>query len=541
MKKITKILSLILSATLLISTVAACKKDNKEGNSVVADMALPSNLDYSQSDKKFRYFGYSALNEGQFTTADDTYNLGYSFLNEYYISEYFDTGMDMLLAQSAAPMGGSIVSQETYESSDLKKTLDIAHELGHDNSVVITDNYLYQPYHSALSYANAQKLTKAEDITLFGDLDWQFASEEELDAYMMQTIKYYYQEPAFGGLMVMDEPPAKMLQVVGQWYKALRRIQAKLGIEEMEINANLLPYYPGLVAASFPEVEESFHSDKEQRDHEAYRRYLDDFLKYSDAKNLQIDIYPMIDTGVYRMYVLNLQIAAETAKKYGSKIVIVNQTTTYNNTRIMSYEDLQYVNNIVMGFGAENIGYYTFFTADGSESYNFNDWGSMMTHFGEKTDVYYRVQKLIAEGQKLAPVILNYDYVTSKTYTVNTPSSPLTTYSDHMMKAEKYEGNKNFAEFTKLKDFSVNKEMAVVTELYDDEKENYMYMVMNTSDPMFKGSTTYETATATFSEEYTHVWVYFKGEYTVWTLDQNHAFTMKMHPSEAYYIMPFKA
>ncbi len=544
MKKLTKILSLILSATLLLSTAAACK-DKKE-------VELPSNLaEYLDSGKEFQYFGYSSIRGSKYTDGTTQYDIGYSMINEYYINQFYDAGMEILQPQAAAPSNDSHHDVPGYhDASTLKYVLDTAHALGKDQSVLITDNSFYMDYARAKSYADTNKITDHTKISLIKeegprDFEGQYYSTDELDARVEHWLSTYCSHPAFAGIMLQDEPPAKMLRVLGQLYQSVRRVEkklkaaGKLHVDEIMINLNLLPYYPGLVS-SFPAVETSFHADKEQREHEAYRRYMQVCLEETQAKNLQIDIYPMLDNGIYRMYVLNLQIAAEEAKKHGSKLVIVSQSTTYNNDRIMSMEDLTYLNNILMGFGCENIGYYTYFTADDGGTYDFNDWGSFVTRFGDTTDLYYRIQRINAMGQTFAPVVLNFDYQTSKGYIIANEETPLTGYAEHMQKLDSYE-NKANQDFKKLTKFELNKEMAIVTELYDEDKDNYMYMFMNSADPKGAGSNLYETATATFSKEYNALWIWKDGEYFIQELDKKKSFTFNMKPGEAYFAIPFKA
>ncbi len=524
MKNKKKILSFVLSTALLLSSA---------GCNLISNGKMPAPPDYSDSQKQFEYFAYSSL-INDYIYNGVTYETGIDYMNEYYMSEYFDSGIKLYMPQSSAPMSAHM--EGNFEASKLKKVMDMAHELGYDKSVLVTDNRLYQPYNDAKN--NLSKEENWENITIIGNEGWQFKDEATLDAYTEKCLKTYKDHPAFKGVFLPDEPHARYLKVIGELYKSLKRSQAKLGIEDMFINANLLPYFPNLVASSYPVVEESFDEDKEQRDHEAYRRYIEMWFKYTGADTVQADIYPMNNDNVYRMYILNLQILAEEAKKNDAKIIIVSQTMTMNNPRILTYEDLTYLNNIIMGFGAENIGYFTYFTHDDAEGKEvFDDNGSMVTRFGEKTDIYYHVQKINNMSQKFAPVVLNFDYQTSKTYSVG----PNAYMNDHILKAEMYKGKSEFAEFKKLKDFSINKEIAVVSELYDDEKDNYMYMVMNAVDSQWLGSTAYQTATATFTSEYTHAWVYCEGEYTVRKLDNNHSITVKMNPGEAHFIVPFKA
>ncbi len=534
-RKIGKILSLALSALLLFSTVAGagCGED---------EVALPSQLDYSNSTKQFNFYAYSSMSDGSYIYNNQTYDTGERYLNEYRLHEYFDTGMKMHMPQVTA----LAPSAEKWETSDLKKLMDMAHELGYDNSVIITDNWLYSPYTNSRSNI---KSDDPEDYTVFGNQSWQYADEAALDAYVEARIRMYGSHPAFAGVMLNDEPQAKGMKVVGQMYASVRRVEKKLraegffdeGLEELYINANLLPYFPNLVASAYPVVEEDFHPDKEQRDHEAFRRYLDLFMKHAgpDKKYLQMDIYPLNnDSNVYRTYIINLQIAGEVARRYDSKLVVVSQTMTMNTTRILEYRDLNYLNNILMGFGCDNIGYFTYYTHDDSESELFDDNGSMLTRFGERTHMYYDMQKITRKGQVVAPVIRNFDYQTSQLYM--SQDAAISAPDQHMTMAQDYAGKTDFPSFKKLKSVHLDKEMAIVTELYDDEKDNYMYMAFNSVDPMYTGSKTYETITMTFASGYTHAWVYYDGEFSIQKLKDS-KISVKLKPGEAKYLIPFKA
>ena len=92
--------------------------------------------------------------------------------------------------------------------------------------------------------------------------------------------------------------------------------------------------------------------------------------------------------------------------------------------------------------------------------------------------------------------------------------------------------------FTKLSAFSVNPNTgsAIVTDLYDDENDNYMYMAMNVLDP--DTSSTSLTATMTFSG-YANVLVYRDGEFSEVALSNN-VYTANLTPGEAVYVIPYK-
>ena len=93
-------------------------------------------------------------------------------------------------------------------------------------------------------------------------------------------------------------------------------------------------------------------------------------------------------------------------------------------------------------------------------------------------------------------------------------------------------------DFKALKNVDVDKEAALVTELYDNEKENYMYMVQNVTDSTKKGSKAFQTTILTFDKQYKYAAVYVKGERVLVKLDKG-TLTLEHKAGEATYVMPY--
>ena len=142
-----------------------------------------------------------------------------------------------------------------------------------------------------------------------------------------------------------------------------------------------------------------------------------------------------------------------------------------------------------------------------------------MDYNGNPTDLYYTMKDILSDNQIFASTILQFDYKGSRTYGS----------ADHF--AEVTVSNS----FTKLSAFSANTGAALVTELYDDENDNYMYMAMNVLDP--DTSSTSETLTLTFND-YTHVLVYRDGVFTEVELS-SHVYTATVLPGEAVFVIPY--
>ncbi len=85
----------------------------------------------------------------------------------------------------------------------------------------------------------------------------------------------------------------------------------------------------------------------------------------------------------------------------------------------------------------------------------------------------------------------------------------------------------------------MDKEIALVTELYDDEKDLYMYMLQNVVDPLNKGIDSLQTITADFEDGCTHAVVFTKGEREVVKLGEGGKLSIKQRPGHAVYVIPY--
>ncbi len=222
-----------------------------------------------------------------------------------------------------------------------------------------------------------------------------------------------------------------------------------------------------------------------------------------------------------------------------------------SNERYQDKAALNWFNNTLMGFGAKNIGYYTYHVKDDSAGEIHANNGSFINRQGEKTELYYNVQEQTAKSQVLAPVILNFDYQASLMY--NNDCSYRENwddgqYQDPFWAMDTYE---NKAAVSKFNDAVIKKNasgqyltlgdnfMGLLTELKDSATGNHMYMVMNTIAPYYTAADATTSATVRFQANYTHAWVFFDGQFTVKKLDSDGGLTFTMKPGEAYYVIPY--
>ena len=231
---------------------------------------------------------------------------------------------------------------------------------------------------------------------------------------------------------------------------------------------------------------------------------------------------------IHDTYIHCLQIVAKAASDKGIKFYHVTQSHQNNakgeeHKLEVTENGAKWLNNILLGFGAKQLAYYTYYTrgesnSEGIESYV--DGKSFVDYNGNPTELYYWMQKIMANDQKFAPTIMQFDYKGSKVYG--------STSADYLSKATS-------SSFAKLSSFSVSTGSALVTELYDDENDNYMYMAMNVLDP--DATNTAETVQMTFSG-YTHVLVYVDGVAKEVALT-NGVYTATLNNGDAVYVIPY--
>ncbi len=480
--------------------------------------------DYSSSNLQYNFYAYSAAIDG-WNIDGVSYESGNDNKTVEKIKEYKDAGMTIYFPQSAAYYDG-----KDFETSEAKRVMDNCLEAGIDKVI------LMDPRIQTLS-----KPAKENAVGLIGE-GKQFATEAELDAVIAEYMEPYRTHEAFYGVMLGDEPFVWHTENYGQVYRSIKRVCPDAYIQ---YNLNPITSGRGINAdgseniTRYPELvegDEGYGAEKGSDEEliARYKKYLCGFLDATGATYIQYDQYPFRSAdSVDAYYFLGLQVVAELAKERGVEFYFVSQTYgqqegSNGNPRMLTEADLYWLNNSIVGFGVKEISYFTYFTKADNNAEHFIDGNSFLTWYGEKTDIYYWMQKIMAEEQKLAPTILNFDYSTSKIL-MKAPTLFDSSYALRTIQTK---------DFTALKTAEINKEVALVTELYDKEKGNYMYMVQNIVDSTRKGSKVYQTATLTFNSKYTHVVIFENGVQRIQKLNKG-KLTLKHTPGQATFVMPY--
>ena len=194
-----------------------------------------------------------------------------------------------------------------------------------------------------------------------------------------------------------------------------------------------------------------------------------------------------------------------------------------------SMAQLRWQINHLLGFGVRELSYFTYWTKQHSgEIETFIDGKAMMTRDGKKTDAYYWVQKINSEITAFAPVLKDFEYVSSR-YEIKTPlkSHPLFLENSERMKVDGVKA-------------STDSEVAFITKLQDKKSGQEMYAVINATDPSYedKIASPVQNTTLEFDKKYTSVDVFEAGEWRTEKIDGG-KYTATLKPGYAQFILPY--
>ena len=524
--------------------------------------------DYSDEEAvELDRYAYASLSNGQWTIdgTNQVQNPTDYRLDENAYATYKDAGFNIVLAQDMI----NVDVDATTWANEGKVYMDYAYEAG--LKVILTDwhfqilskpitiasggtvqvsNETYVPWiiatdASATTGLAADYLNALSAAGLTADTT-RFASRDALDNYVRSQLAQYKDHPAFYGVMLADEPSYHNAYCYSEIYQSIKRV-----MPECYVQYNLLPmevdtaaierYYTGV------ENENATSAQIEA----AYRQYVELFLDAMGTDYIQYDDYPFksatdgmwfwetttpyVDTTSLR----NIQLVAEIAKERGLAVKVVTQSCVMKKggsngdvlIRQITENDARWLNNYLMGFGVKQINYFTYWTkhSNSSSGEYFEDNGSFVNRDGTTTAVYGFMKTIMADNTKFAPTISHFDYNASKVVGSNNGNQN----NEHISWSSSLTADTSFRFITNV---STSLEYTLVTELYDKDNYNYMYMVMNTIDPNEGGT---QEITVTFDGTFDTIYVYDQtGARTEVTLTDN-TYTVSLTAGQAVYLLPY--
>lgn len=532
MMKLKKCLAVALAAMSLCLAVGCNESEEK------ADIGTPP--DYSEAQGQMDFYGYHSISNGQYTIDGVLYDCGEDFRTVERFKEYLDCGMNMVFLQGP---GGSFNgnSAEDWEKSTVKEYLNMFLEAG-TNRVIFQDEALYNLSAYELKATDQAAKKEWEDNREEGDetpynplianentksidkVNRRFETQEEFEEYVAGRLALYADHEAFYGLLLRDEPSWKQFDACAAVYKAIKKYD-----ESIFVKQNLYP----LSTSPYANYAENYNQLTVQ---EAYDSYLRTWQSMTGADYIMYDDYPIADSGIGGYHIAGLKLVADLCKEKDLSLYVVAQAMemlvrNQPANRACTKADMYWQLNMLQGFGVKRIAYFTYWRRRTSNTNGefFVDGASFLTSAGEKTDLYYYMTDIHKEIQNFAPTLLSFEY-NACAYYMQTP----------MAFPVGYLGGIENEEMTCIEKVSVaQSDLLLVTELIDEDKGNYMYMLQNIMDPA-KGlvGDTVVNAEVEFDEKYNYVAVWYKGNVTYHKLN-NHKYTTELSAGYAEFVIPY--
>lgn len=437
-----KILASILSVALSLTAFWGCGATNTEANE-------PPN--YSDSKKSFDFWAYHSTYNGWYNgeLEDKT---GISKENKTTLKAFKDAGFNILFISYAYALNG-----KDFKNSEAKQVMDIAYELGLKCMV-------FEQITHTLSLKGDSLITGDKSTA---DGVNTFATQEDLNAYVKDVIKDIVEHPAFYGFSLRDEPSHMQITSIGQVYTAIQ------SVKKCFVNMNLLP---------MPLKGSNIYAEngKTKTGAQCYEEYLNTYKTKTGASWVQYDDYPLKPNFVRAAHIVNAKITAEFCKKNNMRFCKAFQTCSYSvagkeECRKPLKEDMYWQLNIGMAFGVKTYSYWTYYPVvnPGGEKYDIT--ACFVTPKGEKNEMYYWMKDIHAEMQNTARALACFDY----------RGMNLIKTDNIMCNTAYLEQDFGEYDFEKIEKYEIKSGTGAVliTELYDEGRENYGYYVTNVTDP----------------------------------------------------------
>lgn len=513
MKK-RKICALLLSMTLGILTfMPSCSTESVEENKP----------DYTKSAAEYDIWAYSS-------TCDDWYQ--YKNEKGETVRIYFEDGTRQTAENTAlyADGGYNLLFVDwsfpndyatDFESSSMKRVMDDAYEAG--LKCMIFEGKLHglsSSHTSLIDPENADGKTK-------------FASQEDLENYVAERLRYVKDHPAFYGVSLIDEPYYTQFPAMGEVYRAIQAVVpgafCNLNLNPMSHDYRAMMRY----CEEYKDADKTLEVTPAQVE-EAYGKYLDDYYTYVGqySKYIQYDSYPLLKDREWEgwetmlaEHVRNAQFVADFAAEKGMTFGHVYQTYQNSTRRAPTKTDMMWQVNLGMAMGVKNHSYYTYYpTPNTSDTTLPDDTATIVDREGKPNETYYLLQELNAEMQFNAKALMHFEYELSTYYTYGEVPGE-TTFLSRIEKSELQD----------ITDVTLNADGAIlISQQYDDEQDWRGYYVMNVTDPQYL---TDIKVTLTL-EGYEHVQIYNGKEIETKAL-KNGTVSVYLPTGQGVFVIPY--
>lgn len=276
--------------------------------------------------------------------------------------------------------------------------------------------------------------------------------EDELDL-LEGMFDDYMDSPAFGGVLVYDEPGASKFKQLGALHEKFKQL-----LPNKLFYVNLFPTYSSL----------------DQRDGRSYKEYVDEYIETVKPGFVSFDHYPLMKSvdGTYTKedHLLNLDIISNASKKadlpFWAFIQSIGFSAAGAQNRDPDEKDIRWQVYSALAFGARGIQYFTYWTPVYDNVTTFTK--AMIDADGTKTPLYEAVKNVNKELLSFDRIYTNYDYVGVMTFPAD--NAPANLYTENRLD-----------QFKPIQ--SVASEQPVVVGCFQDKDGNQAIVLVNYTDP----------------------------------------------------------
>lgn len=207
--------------------------------------------------------------------------------------------------------------------------------------------------------------------------------------------------PAVIGYTLKDEPRQEDFEELGR----LKETLESYVLEDQFIMCNILPNY--------------FTDWKEEPDPDtgmtSYQRYVKSYMDTVKPDCLSLDHYPFSidpknDTECMQCFLQGLTDIRNFALQYGVEIWGFIQDSSWEGMREPDDRELRFIINMHLAFGVKQLSYFLYwdpFVTGSAE--DFDGYKGMLTHEGERTEIYYRAGRINKDWLAMGNAYLAYD------------------------------------------------------------------------------------------------------------------------------------
>jgi hypothetical protein len=226
------------------------------------------------------------------------------------------------------------------------------------------------------------------------------AYDDDDFAILQHALSFYKDHPAFGGVMVVDEPGVVSYPNLGNLHKNFRSL-----LPNASFYINMLPNY-----ASKIQLVNGAGGGPVRDDTITYERYMREFIEIVQPGFYSYDFYPFTGMTYGQMrsghFAQMSQIRAITLE-YGIPFWVFIQASSFNPTSLrVPYEaEVAWQVSTSLAYGAKGIQYFMYYTS--MESHGESFVGGMVDSEGNKNPMYYYVQTINQHISFIDHILMN--------------------------------------------------------------------------------------------------------------------------------------